>query len=259
MQPTPYADVNAILSDLLARVQATLGDNFVGMYLYGSLATGTFDPDSSDIDFLVATQTEVEGVAFQKLQAMHTSLGQTDSKWAIQMEGAYISLPELRRYSERQHPYLDRGASNLVMETFHTDWVVQRYILREYGITLVGPPIRDLIDPISGDDLRQAMVAMMGIWWELMLDDPAPLNTDGYRAYAIMTMCRVLYTMETGDVLPKGAAVAWAIPRLDAKHAKLAHLATTHRNGTPEITLSGVQSMIRLAVDACRRWSEQRL
>lgn len=259
MQPTPYADVNAILSDLLTRVQAILGDNFVGMYLYGSLATGTFDPNSSDIDFLVATQVEVEGEAFRQLQAMHTALGQTDSKWAIQMEGAYISLPELRRYSERQHPYLDRDASDLVMETFHTDWVVQRHILREHGITLVGPTIRDLIDPITGDDLRQAMVAMMTVWWELMLNDPSPLNTYGYRAYAIMTMCRVLYTMETGDVLPKGAAVEWAIPRLDTKHAKLARLAVSHRNGTPQITLADVQSMIGLAADACQAWSQQHL
>lgn len=254
MQPTPYADVNTILSDLLARVQVILGDNFVGMYLYGSLATNTFDPDSSDIDFLVATRNEVEEAVFRQLQAMHAELGQADSKWAIQLEGAYISLPELRRYSERKHPHIDRGESDLLMKPFHTDWVVQRYVLREYGITMVGPPIRDLIDPISGDDLRQAMVDMMAVWWELMLDDPAPLDSDGYRAYAIMTMCRVLYTMETGDILPKGAAVEWAIKRLDDEHARLAKLAGANRNGTPQITISDVQKMIRLAVDACQRW-----
>ena len=67
MQPTPYADVNAILADLLARVQAVLGENFVGMYLYGSLATGTFDPESSDIDFLVATQAKVMPISSSKI------------------------------------------------------------------------------------------------------------------------------------------------------------------------------------------------
>jgi hypothetical protein len=31
--PTPYPDVNAILSELLARIQASLGDHLIGMYL----------------------------------------------------------------------------------------------------------------------------------------------------------------------------------------------------------------------------------
>ena len=53
MRPTPYADVNAILRELMANVQPILADRFVGMYLYGSLAAGDFSPETSDIDFLV--------------------------------------------------------------------------------------------------------------------------------------------------------------------------------------------------------------
>ncbi len=45
--PTPYPDVNAVLHRLLAEVQAVLGERFVGLYLYGSLAGGDFDPDTS--------------------------------------------------------------------------------------------------------------------------------------------------------------------------------------------------------------------
>lgn len=35
--PTPYADVNALLDTLLARVRATVGEQFVAMFLDGSL------------------------------------------------------------------------------------------------------------------------------------------------------------------------------------------------------------------------------
>ncbi len=38
MSPTPYLEVNAVLNELLPDVQAILGDRFIGMYLYGSLA-----------------------------------------------------------------------------------------------------------------------------------------------------------------------------------------------------------------------------
>ena len=40
--PTPYPEVNTVLLDLLSQLQAILGDRFVGLYLYGSLASGDF-------------------------------------------------------------------------------------------------------------------------------------------------------------------------------------------------------------------------
>ena len=67
VNPTPYADVNAILGLLLARVERILGDQFTGMYLYGSLSSGDFDgaqehyrmalkasPESATITFMEA-------------------------------------------------------------------------------------------------------------------------------------------------------------------------------------------------------------
>jgi len=53
--PTPYPDVNIVLHVLLKNVQTVLGNHFIGMYVYGSLASGDFDPQRSDIDFLVVT------------------------------------------------------------------------------------------------------------------------------------------------------------------------------------------------------------
>ena len=51
--PTPYPDVNAVLHALLSDAQTILGNHLVGLYLYGSLASGDFDPGRSDIDFVV--------------------------------------------------------------------------------------------------------------------------------------------------------------------------------------------------------------
>ena len=54
IQPTLYPEVNIVLDVLVPEVQAILGDQFVGMYLYGSLAYGGFDVDS-DVDYVVVT------------------------------------------------------------------------------------------------------------------------------------------------------------------------------------------------------------
>ena len=48
-QYTPYDDVNVILDILLADTKETLKEQFIGMYLYGSLSSGDFDPKSSEM------------------------------------------------------------------------------------------------------------------------------------------------------------------------------------------------------------------
>ncbi|HXD09520.1 MAG TPA: nucleotidyltransferase domain-containing protein, partial [Anaerolineales bacterium] len=57
ISPTPYAEVNQILALLLTNAKEILEDQFVGMYLYGSLSSGDFNPETSDIDFLLSQKT----------------------------------------------------------------------------------------------------------------------------------------------------------------------------------------------------------
>jgi len=94
--PTFYPDVNALLDELVPAVQAVLGHHFVGMYLDGSLATGDLDQDS-DIDFVVVTDEDVSAALFPSLQAMHDRIATTDSPYATNLEGSYLSQRAIRR------------------------------------------------------------------------------------------------------------------------------------------------------------------
>ena len=78
------------LLQLLERIQAILGSQFVGMYLYGSLAIGDFDPQGSDIDFLVVTEGDLAETQFTSLQEMHKQFDGSGSPWAGRVETAYI-------------------------------------------------------------------------------------------------------------------------------------------------------------------------
>ncbi|HYO49801.1 MAG TPA: nucleotidyltransferase domain-containing protein, partial [Chloroflexia bacterium] len=130
--PTPYSDVNAILHELLSSVQAILGDYFLGMYLYGSLALGDFDPYRSDIDFLVVTTDNLPDDLFSALQTMHARIAASDSRWATDLEGSYIPKHALRRYdpANARHPHIDRGEEGLDKEQHDSDWIIQRHTLR---------------------------------------------------------------------------------------------------------------------------------
>jgi predicted nucleotidyltransferase len=73
-QSTGYADVDAVLARLLAGVRGTLGRQLVGVYLDGSLATGDFAEQSSDIDVLVVTEDALSDEVVAALGTMHARL-----------------------------------------------------------------------------------------------------------------------------------------------------------------------------------------
>jgi predicted nucleotidyltransferase len=53
----------------------------VGIYLHGSLATGDFNPQSSDIDFVVVLAEPVCDDLLSALAAMHGRLVASGLKW----------------------------------------------------------------------------------------------------------------------------------------------------------------------------------
>ena len=97
VHPTPYADVNAVLHDFLARIRLILGERFRGMYLDGSLALGDFAPHSSDIDFVVTTDAQLSDDLFMALRDMHARFDASGSPWATEIEAVYIPRDALRR------------------------------------------------------------------------------------------------------------------------------------------------------------------
>jgi hypothetical protein len=147
-QPTPYAGVNAVLGLLLSNVKHLLGNDFVGMYLYGSLASGDFDPEGSDIDFAVVTAAELPDQMVPALKAMHAGIAASGLKWAPKLEGWYIPQKALWRYDPAAAPCVAINEGHFYLVRQASDWVIQRHILREQGVVLAGPPLQSMIDPV---------------------------------------------------------------------------------------------------------------
>jgi hypothetical protein len=211
VHPTPYSEVNAVLQALLSDVQAVLGDDFVGMYLYGSLADGDFDPQRSDIDFVVATTDVLPDETIAALEALHARIVNSGLMWVAKLEGAYVPLPALRRHDPSGPPCPCVNEGCFYLAALGSDWVIQRYTLREQGVVVAGPDPHDLIDLVQPDDLRRAVLGFLHEWWAPMLQNPDPrLHGDEYQAYAVLTMCRALYTLQQGTVVSKTAAARWA-------------------------------------------------
>jgi hypothetical protein len=248
--PTPYPEVNALLRRALEETQAILGSDFTGFYLYGSLAAGGFDPVKSDIDFLTVTEADLDLSTVLALGRMHARLAASGLPLATALDGSYIPKAALRRYdpANARHPHLESGGV-LAVEQHGPDWVIHRHMARENGLALAGPDLRQMIDPISAADLRAAARATLKEWWAPMIANPARLREPDYRAYAILTMARVLYTLEHGTVVSKPVAARWAQSTLARPWSALIKEARTWPHDPQPGSVSEAQDFIRYTLE----------
>jgi hypothetical protein len=247
--PTPYAGVNAVVRRLLPGARRVLGRQFVGLYLHGSLAYGDFRPQTSDVDFLVVTRAGLPAPIFAALQQVHRRLYTSGLSWAQRLEGAYVPQDDLRRHDPTHPPVPYLGLDGrLALEQLGSDWILQRWILREMGIAVAGPTPAILIDPVGPEELRVAVRGSLREWWSPPFASPRRFETDGYRAYAVLTMCRSLYVLEHGRIASKPEAARWALQTLAPAWHALIRAAVDWQAGSTFDTLGATFVFIRFTL-----------
>ncbi len=207
-QPTTqYADINGLLEDLVSRIGHILQGRIVALYLYGSLVTGDFDPNISDIDLLAATLSDVSDTEFEALRAMHQDFAHENPEWEDRVEVAYLSVTALTTFRSETSPMAVISPG----EPFHmkeagADWLLNWYVVRERGVALLGPPAQEIIAPITQQEFI-ASVSDYAVWWG---DKVLNVRERKEQAYAILTMCRALHVRRNGEQVSKRQAAVWA-------------------------------------------------
>ena len=207
---TYFPPINNLIADLHGRLVNVLAADYAGLVVHGSLALGDFNPATSDIDLLVITREPLTAAEVAVLAEMHERLADDHPGWAPRLEASYLPHEALRRH-DPAHPAFPRLAAGqpLVVEPHHSDWIIQRHILREYGLTYFGPPPALLIDRVDETTLKTAVLDIRW-WWEEQIAAPVLLLQDAYQVYAVLSMCRMLVTLHTGEIVSKPAAARWA-------------------------------------------------
>lgn len=235
--PTPFADVNLILDHFRVRIQALLGSHFIGMYLVGSLALGDFDPRSSDIDFVVVSDTDIEDDLFESLQDIHAKFAASSSEWDDKIEAIYVPSSVLRHPAPNaaHYPQIEKGR-RLFKAPLESGWVFQCITLRDHGVVVAGPDPRRLVDSIDPQALHSAATEIAALWLEQAEHDPKWLpwlRQRDAQTFVILTLCRLLYSLATGSVASKPRAAEWAQKELGEPWATLVErtLARQHEAG----------------------------
>ncbi len=213
--PTEYPELNDVLRDLVRGAQKILGDKFIGAYLQGSFAVGDYDRHS-DADFAIVIAAELSKEQVDALQGMHGRLFDCDSAWAQHLEGSYFPQKILGDFSllDQKLWYLDNGSRSLI-ESDHCNTLVVRWVLREKGTILAGPPAETLLPPISGEMLRREIWDVINEWGQEILTNKDRFNNRFYQGYIVLSFCRMLHSLHTGLIESKAAGATWAKRNLD--------------------------------------------
>jgi predicted nucleotidyltransferase len=256
MKLTTYPQINSFLRVFLSELRTVLGNQLVGMHLYGSLASGDFNPQRSDIDFLVVTCNEMTSLLVNQLEAFHAQLAESQSPWAGMIEGAYLPIDALRRFIANDLPRPMIHKNHFYLSEQGNDWVIHRYILKTREAIVFGPSISNRIDPISPNELRLAVQHIIEEWWEPIIKNPIKLLDADYSSYAILTMCRALYTIDKGDIISKPAAAAWAIDTQEARWNDLIMEALAWSWGDPALEYNVVVEFVENAITRIKEQKE---
>lgn len=215
---TPHAEVNALLETLLREMTTILGERLVGLYLYGSLRTGDFDPEISDIDLLAAVEDDLDAATFAALDAMHHRVLQAHPVWHNRLEIAYLSRRALQTFKHERSPIavISPGEPFNIKDA-GDDWTTNWYVVQTYGMRLYGSEATDIIAPVSQAEFMQAVRDHMLAWREYI----EHVDTRPYQGYAILTMCRGLYTLRHGEQVSKLHAAAWVQQELPQEAAMI--------------------------------------
>ena len=128
------AQVSALLQDLTEALRVFLGQNMVGIYLYGSLTQNAFNPERSDVDCIVVTHRELTDTQFSQLDGWFNRVS-LENPWGAGLQISFLIRDQILTVKGNclyQFGRLSRVGSD-------GNPIIWMNVL-ESGVVLLGPP-----------------------------------------------------------------------------------------------------------------------
>lgn len=222
--PSAVAGTLRLLADALRQI---LRSKLVGAYVYGSLTQSAFDPARSDIDCLVVVRRDLTQAQVRKLRMWLRQVARNDA-WIPRLQMQILRRGRLLHPDTHGYLYqfgtLKRSGSD-------GNPIVWLNVLAT-GITLAGPSPEVILPAVTSEMVHEALrreVAYLRA--EITSRTSKWRGQTSYRAYAILTLCRILYTHRKGGVVSKRRAASWAVRVLPVPLHALIREAIASDNG----------------------------
>jgi hypothetical protein len=199
--------------DELTRLLADhLGDRLLGLYLFGSLAAGGFYPGKSDVDLFAVLDAEVDGLG--TLEALHAGFVERHPEWTERVEVGYVPQAVLQTLGGEPHGRIAviSPGEPLNVKDAESDWTLNWHAVCTRGETLLGPPPLELGPAVAPHAFRRAVESLLA-YWQTAVRAPSVAYVPAHQGYIVVTLCRALFALETGEQATKEEAAFWAAER----------------------------------------------
>lgn len=232
-------DVRAWVESVAHILRCGLGDSLIGVYLHGSLATGSFRRPKSDVDLLAVVSDRpgsdvLDALAARLAAACDASPTLGGLELRIVRDGDLRPFPPLGPafLSFSHGAWVERGPEIGLPGLPHLEFATVCGAARMHGIALHGPHAAAGIAPVPW----RAYVASVMDDLRWIVEGEHVCVTP---IYAVLNLCRTLAVLAEGEAsgLPdKDAGARWALAHLPAEHHPLirrAHAAYASADSIP--------------------------
>lgn len=215
-------EMERLIRDYVEETKQFLGENLVGVYLHGSAVMGCFNPNKSDLDFIIVVNRSLSDAVKKTYLDMVVKYNALGPAKGIEMS---VVLREVCRPFVYPTPYeLHFSAGHLdwykedpeeyIRELKGTDKDLAAHItiINKRGKCLYGAPIDEVFAEVPRRDY------MDSIWYDI---ENAAEEITEYPLYLTLNLARVLAYREEGLVLSKKEGAEWALERLPAEYHPL--------------------------------------
>ena len=216
------AGLGGALSAYTILLRDFFADDLTGIYLYGSVVYDAFGPRVSDLDVTVLHRTDLNEERTRGLSGTHERFGR-GLPAAGRLDVSFVPLRLVGGYGKDSLPYYRDG--HFCRSGGGDVNPVMWRTLRGRGVAVCGPPAAEIVPPVSDEDLAENMRRNLDF---LRLQMPLYVTTGtGETVFGVLSLCRVLYTLRTGEQVGKVEAGRWALHRLHSRWQPLIQRAIT--------------------------------
>lgn len=178
-----------------------------GIYLYGSVALGAFDPDTSDIDFITVINGRIGKKTEELLNLVH--LRSNAHRYGPRMDGCYLTNDQIGKLNNelKQYPFFADG--KLGHGHYDINYITW-WMLQSRGIVVYGEPITTLNLDVKWNDVQKTLNYNVNTYWNEKLERDMCFFYDEWIEFGVTTLCRILLSLEYRNIFSKKEAVTKA-------------------------------------------------
>ncbi|WP_346888452.1 aminoglycoside adenylyltransferase domain-containing protein [Clostridium sp. UBA1056] len=210
-------NVTAILENIVNSYKNILNNNLIGIYLHGSLVMNCFNPDISDIDFLVIVREPLDVSNKRKLIDILLEISKDGPGKGFEMsvilekdaKNFRYPTPYILHYSNLHKANYESDYNYLCEDGEDSDLAAHITVIMARGICIYGKPREEVFSPIPRNYYLKSVYNDIEDSRKEIIFSPV---------YKTLNLCRVLYYLKEGYISSKKEGGQWACSNLPKEY-----------------------------------------